>query len=395
MIRKVLRELVSAIRVGFSSHVERPRHLLLIAAGFVIGALVLVLLLALASGFDRLGDETGDDDVAIVFAANARNESDSALKPEVATLVADLPGVARDSDGRPVVAPQFVASAKLRRRDGEVATALVRGVTPAIWTLVGMHPPERASLQRSAANQLLAGTAAARSFVATDVDAQIKIRNAVWTVVDHFEGRGLWDSELWADIAPLQATFNAPAALSVLWVKLNSPAEFATFQAALEGDKRLRDLRTEMQRDYYGRQVRFVSHFLRIATAAVAAALGLGAALAIANALTLALIARRRELAILRALGWQRRTLGAALLLEVMLISVPAALFAIAAAWLMLGDLSVGSSTGVQTVNVTMAITPGAVAWTLEYVLLLGATSAIWPAWQAVRTPIIRALHDD
>jgi ABC-type lipoprotein release transport system permease subunit len=61
----------------------------------------------------------------------------------------------------------------------------------------------------------------------------------------------------------------------------------------------------------------------------------------------------------------------------------------------MLGDLSVGSSTGVQTVNVTMAITPGAVAWTLEYVLLLGATSAIWPAWQAVRTPIIRALHDD
>jgi putative ABC transport system permease protein len=391
----VLRELAGALRLGLASHAERPRHLLLIGTGFIIGALVLILLLAIAAGFERLGDGTGAEDVAIVFAANARNESDSALTSETAALVAELPGVARDPDGHPVVAPQFIASTKLRRADGEIATVLVRGVTPVTWTLAGVHPASGASSRGIGVDGLMAGVAAARSFVALDAGARIKVRGRVWTVVDRFEAGGLWDSELWVDIASLQAAFNAPAALSVVWVKLDTPSAFAAFEAALDGDRRLRDVRTEVQRSYYARQVRFVSRFVRIAAIGIAVALGAGASLAINNALTLALIARRRELALLRALGYLRCILGVALLIEVVPIGLFATLVAIAMTWLILDGTAVGSSTGTQAVSFTLRVTPEVAMCALGYALLLGIVSAAWPAWQAVRAPLVAALNGD
>jgi putative ABC transport system permease protein len=380
--------------MGLVSHFERPRHLLLTAAGFIIGTLVLILLLAIAAGFERLGDGTGTDDVAIVFAATARNESDSTLSAEAAALVGALPGVAHDSAGHPLVAPQFIASTKLRRADGAIATVLMRGTTPSAWALAGARRQSGES-KTGVADGLIAGVAAARSFVALAVGDRITARNMAWPVVDRFEAGGLWDSELWVDLASLQAAFNAPAAISVVWVKLDSPSAFATFQAALDADKRLGDLRTEAQRNYYARQVRFVSRFVRIAAAGTAAAVGAGASLAIGNALTLALIARRRELALLRALGFRRRILGAALLVEVLPIGLVATSIAVGTARLALDGTAVGSSTGPQAVTFTLEVTPEVMAWALGYALLLGAVSAAWPAWQAVRAPLVAALHCD
>lgn len=388
------REFGGVVWLGLASHCARPRHLALIAAGFLIGGFVLIFLLVVAAGFERLGAETGADDVAIVFAASARNESDSALKPEAAALVGDVPGVAHDSVGLPLIAPQFIASTKLRRTNGELATVLVRGITPATWTLIGTRIAHNGThSQRS--NELIAGAAASLNFVGLDPGASAKVRNTVWHVADRFESGGLWDSELWADIASLQASFNAPAALSVLWVKLDSPAAFATFEAALGADKRLRDLRTELQRSYYDRQVHFVSRFVRIAAAGIAAALGMGAALAIANALTLALVARRRELAILRALGYSRGTLALALVFEVWLTGLLATLLAIAVMCFALDGVSIGSSTGSQAVSFTLVVTPETTAWACAYALLLGTISAAWPAWQAVRAPLLIALRGE
>jgi putative ABC transport system permease protein len=292
------------------------------------------------------------------------------------------------------VAPQFIASTKLRRTDGMIATVLVRGVTPATWDLAGARPfPPVAA--RSGADGLLAGLAAARGFVALGIGDRVKVRQMMCTVAGRFEATGLWDSELWIDIASLRAAFNAPAAISVVWVKLDSSSAFTTFRAALDADQRLRGLRTELQRSYYARQVRFVSRFVRIAAAGIAATLGAGASLAIGNALTLALVARRRTLALLRALGFRRRILGAALLIEVAPIAFLATSVAIAAAWFLFDGVAVGSSTGAQAVSFTLEVTPEAMAWAFGYASLLGVASAAWPAWRAVRAPLVSALHGD
>jgi len=390
------REIVSAFRLGMASHWARPRHLLLIAGGFVISTWTLLLMLAIPAGLDRLGEQTGFDDVAIVFAASAQDEASSALDPGVAALVGDLPGIARDNDGQPVIAPQFIANAKLRRRDGNMASVLMRGVTPATWKLVEskVHQDESSPPERGV-NELSAGAAASRTFVALDPGAQVKVRDSVWRISGRFNGGGIWESELWTDIAPLQSTFNTPSALSVLWVKLQRADALSTFEKAFDADKRLQGLRVERQADYYMRQVRFVSHFVGIATAAIAAALGLDAMLAIGNAMTLALIARRRELATLRVLGYRRSRLAVSLFLEVLLIGVVATAMTVGVARLNLDGLQIGSSTGNQAIGFELAVTLPVVAWTFVYAIILGMASAIWPASDAVRAPLVATLGGD
>jgi putative ABC transport system permease protein len=329
----------------------------------------------------------------VVRRASGQSESDGAITPEAAAIVTSLPGVARDASGAPRVAPQFLAYTKLRRADGQVASVLMRGITPAVWDVLGDTAPRIDGKSFSvAANECVAGVAAMRGYPILTPDAQIKVRNTMWRVTGALHADGLWGSELWADIGSLQAAFNASTAPSALWVKLQSPAAFADFDKALRADPRLKDVRAERQRDYYTRQVFLVVHFAHLAALGIAATLGLGAVLAIANSLSLALIARRRELAVLRALGFSRIPLALALLLEVELIGLLATAVVIALLRYALDGLQVGTSTGTQAIDFTLAITPDVMGAALAYALLLASAAALWPARQAVRETPVAAL---
>ena len=389
------REILGALRLGIASHLARPRHLALIAAGFAIADMTVTPLIAIPQGLERLAGSTGRGDIAIVLGASAQGEADSTLKPELAALIAGLPGVAHDDGGRPLVASQFVTQIRLRRSDGTAASVQMRGIGEATWQLLGGALPASAGGGfRSGAAELVAGAAAASNIAALEPGAEIRVRDSLWRIAGRFEGGGLWDSELWTDLAPLQAVFNADGAVSVVWARLESPAAFGGFAAALESDKRLRDARTELQTSYYARQVRLVSRFARIAAAAIAATLGLGAALAIGNAVTMALLARRRETAVLRALGYRRASLAAALMIEVALIGIVTAGAVSLLAYAVMDGRPIGTSTGTQAVSFVLAVSANLVLCAVGYALLLGVVSACWPVKQIVTAPIIAALGD-
>jgi putative ABC transport system permease protein len=391
-----VREIIGALRFGIASHLVRPRHLVLIAAGFAIADMTLIPLIAIPQGLERIAGSTGRDDIAVVFGASAQGEADSTLKPELAALIADLPGIAHDGEGRPLVAPQFVTQIRLRRNDGTAVSVQMRGISEATWPLLdGAFRASAGDRFRSGAYELVAGAAAASSIAVLDPGAQIRVRDSLWRVTGRFEGGGLWDSELWSDLAPLQAIFNAESAVSVVWARLETPAAFEGFEAALESDKRLRDARTELQTSYYARQVRLMTHFARIATGAVAVTLGLGASLAIGNAVTMALLARRREMAILRALGYRRASLAAALMIEVALIGV---VTAGAVSWLahaVMAGRPISTSTGTQAVSFALVVSANLVVYALGYALLLGVVSACWPVSRIVTAPIIAGFSDE
>lgn len=388
-----LREIAGALNTSLVGHAARPRHLALISAGFLVAGFTLLLLLAVPAGFEALGGQTGLDNVAVVLGGTAQDEASSALTPAVVALVGSLSGVAHNTAGAPVVAPQFIATTSVRRKDGSQVNVLVRGVTSATWGLsaTALHW-NAGQLPRTGAPEIMAGDTAARSYAGLSPGADIKVRAAPWRVLGTFRGGGLWDSELWTDMSALQATFNATSNVSVLWVKLQSNAAFDEFAQAIKRDPRLSGVRTERQRGYYARQVSFVTSFMRIAALGIAVTLGLGAVFTIANALNLALISRRRELAVLRALGFRQGSLAFALLIEVTLIGFVATMASIVIASIVLNGREIGTSTGEQAVVFALAVTPAVMAWTILYALTLGIASALWPAHQAVRAPLLRTL---
>ncbi|HET6912424.1 MAG TPA: ABC transporter permease [Rhodanobacteraceae bacterium] len=395
---RFLHEVASALATGLATALARPRHVLLIAFGSAVAGITLAILLTLPAGLQRLAGNTGSPDVAVVLSGNAfTSESGASFSPELSAMVGALPGVAHDRKGQPLVAPQFVVDARLRRTDGTTATVLLRGVTPLFWDVVG-HSISMRSGRRFAAgrNELIAGVAAARGFVALDTGATSSIHGNPWHVSGEFAANGgFWESELWTDMAALQAAYHAQGAVSCLWVKLTSPAAFMAFKQALHDNPQTQGLHAVRQRDYYTDQTEFLKSLVTAAAGGVAVALGLGAILAVMNALGVALDARRRELAILRSVGFRRSTLAVALLAEVLIVAAVCATLAVLVAWLAVNGHEVGSSTGGSAIQFRMHVGAGVIGWTFAYVLILGALSALWPIARAVRAPLTRTLQDE
>lgn len=395
---QLLRETSSSLTTGLAMSLARPRHTLLIALGFVVAGITLAVLLTLPAGLKQLSGNTGFPDVALVLPGNVfANESSGSVQPELAALVGSLPGVAHGRQGEPLVAPQFVVKTRLRRTDGSTATVLVRGVTPAFWDVLDEGISMRSGQRFMAGkNELIAGVAAARGFVALDTGATVSIHKSPWHVTGEFvAGGGFWESELWTDMAALQAAYHAQGAVTCLWVKLTSPAAFTTFKKALHDNPQTQGLQTVRQRDYYTDQTAFLKYLITAATQGVAVALGLGAILAIVNALGMALAARKRELAIQRAIGFRRGSLALALLVEVLVIGAVCAGISVLVAWLAVNGHEVGSSTGGSAIEFRMHVGSAVIGWTFMYVLILGVLSALWPIARAVRAPLTRTLQDE
>jgi putative ABC transport system permease protein len=353
------------------------------------------VLLTIPAGLRRLAGQTGLSDVVIVLPNGATDESSGTLGAGFAGLVGSLPGVAHSRDGHPLVAAQFVVNTRLRRHDGTTATVLVRGVTPTFWNVIGESVAMRSGRHfRAGTDELISGVAAASSFVSADAGATVLLHAKPWHVSGEFTAEGgFWESELWADLAALQATYNAQGTLTCIWVKLDSPDMFSTFSKALHDDPRTAGLYATRQRDYYTSQTAFLEWFIQVAAEGIAVALGLGAALAIINALSMALDARKRDLAILRALGFRRRALATALLVEVLLNGILCTGISLVLGWLMVDGREIGSSTFSSAIQFKMHIDVNVVVWTLIYLLLLSALSALWPIVRAVRAPLTHALQ--
>jgi len=78
------------------------------------------------------------------------------LTPEQIAIVSQLPQVARTAEGRPLVAPQFLANTRLTRADGEHAMLMLRVVTADVWTLFAPGKVHTTGRIRAGARQVLA-----------------------------------------------------------------------------------------------------------------------------------------------------------------------------------------------------------------------------------------------
>lgn len=394
---KFLRQTAHAFGIGIATTAVRPRHTLLTAFGLLVAGVTLLVLLTIPAGLKQLAGQTGLPDVVLILPSHSINETGGSLKPELAQLIGSLPGVAHTAGGEPMVAPQLVVDARLRRTDGTTATVLVRGVSPMFWNLLGNSVKLKSGERPQSGNdQVLAGSAAARGFLSLHTNDNISIHNTPWHVSGEFTaGGGFWGSELWADQSALQSVFNAQGNISSVWVKLVSPAAFATFSKAMNADPRLKSLQVFKQRKYYARQTVFLDLLLRAGIMVVAIVLGLGAILATINALGMALAARRRELAVMRAVGFSRGSLAVALILEVVAIGVACTGIVALLGWMFVNGYEVGSSTAQSAIQFQLHVGAEVVWRTLVYLLVLAVVSAVWPVWSAVRAPLIGALHNE
>lgn len=392
-----IRQSVAVVMVSMDSVRARPRHALLVAAGLLIASFTLLVILTIPAGLQQLVGRTGSDYIGVVLADAGFDETNGNITPELVDRIAALPGIAKNAEGLPKIAPQLVVTTKLQRKDGGTGTLLVRGVPPSIWEVVGPAARliEGAPIQPGTM-EVISGVRLPGAYPFTQSGSALRfIQGSMipWQVSGEFQANGgLWESELWADLENLRGEYNAEGQSTTVWVRLESGQAFEAFSAGMQADPRLRGFHVVHQETLYQMRVAFLAQFAQVGAITVAIILGMMAVLAGNSTIGLMLRARQRELATLRAIGFSQESLFIAILVEVLLLASACALCAVLTAQLVLPTHEIQSTSGALSVGFKMAITPQAVGLTLIYTLLLGVAAALTPAWRTLTAPLVASL---
>lgn len=368
------------------------------AAAFGIAGVVAVLVgvLSIGEGFQKVMTSTGSDDTVIVLRSGADSEMTSVLLGDNTGIIEAAPGVAR-ANGKALVSPElFVVVDLPKRSTGTDANVPMRGVKEAAFLV---RPEVKIVEGRPFAwgrNEVIVGRGARSEFQNTDLGTQLKFGQTVWTVVGIFEAKGgISESELWADAAVLAPAYHRGNSFQTALVKLASAGSFQQFKDALTSDPRV-SLRIVRETEYYAGQSRMLRLLVTGLALIVCSLMGLGAIFGALNTMYTAVSARSREIATLEALGFGGGAVLVSVLVEALLLAAAGGAIGAIGAYLAFDGYRSATMNWQSFSQVTFAFDVNArlVSWAILYALFIGLVGGLFPAIRAARLPVAVALRE-
>lgn len=365
----------------------------------VITALVLVLtgLLMFAAGIRDALEISGWPQNVLVLKPGATAESTSILVPTETARLVQTPGIARNAAGELLISNELSVQTDLPRRGpgGGKANVAVRGID-----LIGfdVHPEVKIVDGRvfdTGALEAVVGKAASERYQGLRLGDEFTMgrsKNRTYKVVGIFEARGgAFESEIWAPRQRVSDSFHRPLVSSAA-LRLERP-DLAP--AAIEYIKSAAvDLSGRTEPEYYRELAASTAKLATLALGLVFV-MGIGAAFAVANTMFASVDRRKREIAMLRTIGFRRRTIITSFLTESILLCVIACIAGLAVAAATLGGARKDflSDASYTVFAYEMRVTPSVVVTSLLVAVGVGFVGALFPALRAARVRIIEALR--
>jgi ABC-type antimicrobial peptide transport system permease subunit len=368
---------------------------LMTLTGIALVAFVYTAVLMMANGVQRTLRSTGSDDNVIVARKAAMSEIMSIIDREAAGIITNLPQVARFGDGRPISSKEVVVIINLNKLSGEgLSNVIVRGIEEPGMELRPQVRVVDGRMFRWGAREVIAGAGIAERFDGAQIGRRIKFGGDEWTVVGVFDGEGSgFDSEIWGDLNQVADAFKR-SSVSTVTFRLANPDDLSGLEASFNGDNRLQYFIPKRERQFFEEQSEMMATFIRILGVFVTVIFSVGATIGAMITMYGAVANRTTEIGTLRALGFQRRSILSAFLLEALLLSLAGGLAGLALASLLqfftISTLNFGSF---SELAFSFALSPAIVANSLCFSLLMGFVGGFLPAMRAARLNIIQALR--
>lgn len=363
-------------------------------AGVVV---VFVSVLSIAAGFSAAMRGSGSPDRALVMRSGADSELTSGISGADIDVIEQAPGVRR-SGSTAMIAPELYVIIDLPRRSAPDAPANVplRGILPQSLAVRSEASIVEGRMLQFGTNEVIVGRGASRQFANLSVgDTVVSGRNA-WQVVGMFEADGgVAESEVWGDARILQGIYRRGNTYQSVLVQLESEDAFDRFRDWITTNPALRvDVRRENA--YYAAQSRAMTQLIETIGFAIALLMGVGAVFGAVLTMYTAVATRAREIATLRALGFNATAVVVSVLAEALALGALGGLLGGAGAYLGFNGFHT-STMNFQTfsqVAFSFLVTPQLLALGLAYALALGLFGGLLPALRAARLPIASALRE-
>jgi putative ABC transport system permease protein len=349
---------------------------------------VLLSLLSMREGTATLQGGSAERDHVVLLGSGAATPADSVISREAVVSLADAPGLRRTSQGEPYLAASSLVAVDAIRRNGKRGGVMLVGVTKQAALVQPDIRIIEGRLYRPAVHEVIVPDAIRRIFRGMDVGKRITLRGVEWTIVGAFSsGDSVADSLLRADAETVLSAFGRNTFQEVN-ARLESPASLQPFKDWVTRNPALAvDIRTLAQT----REERFSSlnRLLTFIAWSIGGVMGAGAVCGALNSLYASVETRKREIATLRAIGFNNGPIVISLLVEGMLLAVPGALLGSLIAWLLFN----GDAVSTNGVVLRLTVTPKALFLSVSWALGIGLLGASLPALRAARMPVASALR--
>lgn len=390
-----LRQIASISGMNLRSIPQRLGPSSVIVVGIAGVVAVLVALLAMAQGFEKTLAGAGRADRAIVMRDGSNTELSSGVTVEQVNVISNAPGV-RKANGRPLASPELYLVADVpKRATGLTANLPLRGVTAQAFDLRDDLTIVQGRRFEPGRRELIAGQAAASQFENLSVGSQLRFRDSEWRVVGIFASGGdANESEVWTDLAVVQATFKRQGAVSSVRVQLDHSDSLQTFKDALTADPRL-TARAQRETDYYAEQSAGLATLITGFGYAVTFIMAIGAVFAALNTMYAAVSGRSVEIATLRALGFGSGPVVCSVLIEALCLALLGGVIGGGLAYLVFNGYTVSTlnSASFSQVSFNFIVSPALLGQGLLWACIIGFFGGLFPALRAARLPITVVLR--
>jgi putative ABC transport system permease protein len=374
------------------------RRMTTLATAGGIALLVFVLSASgmLSNGMRQTLRSAAAPDRAIVMEHDSWAEPLSRVAQSVVSKVAAAPGVKLDEKGQPLVTGETVTHLIIGdATDSRISTVQIRGVDANVLSLrPSVHIVQGRAIQPNTAEAMVGrGVLGRQKGLVLGGSFELSPARPV-TVVGVFESGGsVLDSEVWTDLTVARTSFGMDGYVSSITATLTHPDQFDGFSLALTEDKQ-DGLDAAREMAYYTKISNGIARVIQALGVAEAVIFSLGAVCATMIVFYGAVAQRRREVGVLRALGFGPLSILTAFLAESIVLSLAGGAIGVALAMLtpFLDFNSVNFATGqdvsfhFQPALDTLLIAVGVSA-------LVGVLGGIAPAIRAARMHPVMAMR--
>ena len=315
----------------------------------VVGVLVSVL--AMSEGFRHTLASTGRGDRVIMLRAGSDAELSSGVGRDQATLLAALPGVARDGGGRSLASAELVVMVDLPRKgESHPNNVPFRGVQRAAFDIRDEARLVEGRRFEPGVREVVVGRKAAGQFAGLSVGSRIGYQSVTARLAD------------------------------------GSDAGLATFRDTVGRDPRF-SISVLREPEYYAKQANVLAGLINVLGYTVATFMAVGATFGALNCMYSAIASRQVEIATLRAIGFGGAPVVISVMIEALVLSLLGGAVGGALAYVYCdgASLSTLNFNTFSQVAFDFRVTPGLLLRGLTWALVIGLAGGLLPAVRAAR----------
>jgi putative ABC transport system permease protein len=365
--------------------------------GIALVVFVFTAVLMMAYGIQKTLVDTGSDNNIVVLRKAATSEISSIIMRDQANVIRTLPNIAKSPDGKPLLSEEIavVINLTFNTKAGGFGNITVRGITPDGVQLRQQVKLTKGRMFQWGSREIVVGASIRKRFLNTNIGEQIKFGGDKWTVVGWFDAGGSgFDSEIWGDVDQLGQSFGYTGAFSSILIRLERQDAYEDFLTAFNKDLRLHELEIKREKKFYADQSEDMAVFIRILGIAVTVIFSAGAMIGAMITMYAAVSNRTVEIGTLRALGFRRRSVLGAFLIESLVLALMGGFIGLClASLLQFFQISMINFGSFAELAFGFSLSLSIVIDALVFSLIMGIIGGFLPSVRASRLNIVTALR--